>query len=570
MEPSPRSSRGTCGRETSSSPTLRTRRPSGSRRPAGDRRASTGSSERNYGSAPPRALRHHQGLPHGRPGGPRPARPELVRGARLVPGHHGSLRIRQIEPHEHRGLPRPADLGPLSPPGTGGLALEPRCAGRDPQPDPGICISELQPPRPYQRPGERGAAAPLLGGLHAGAPPSGGGGAPAGGAGGSPRPPSQPALGRAGAARGDRPCAGHRAPDHPGRRAHGEPRLCDQRRGHGPLRGSEEGRDHHHPGDARARHRPVRGAGHHHEGRTPPVGPAKRLRPGRARRPGSGGHPMSLLQTLRAAVRALLRNKLRSFLTALGIIIGVAAVIAMVAIGEGAKARVEASFESMGADLLIVLPGTTTAGGSHGGFGTLPTLTWEDMKAIQTEAPAVREAAVVLRATSQVQSEEQNWTTSVNGTSPEYFEIRRWLMAEGARFTQADVDGSAKVALLGQTVVDRLFGSGVDPVGRSVRIKNVPFQVLGVLERKGQSPMGYEYDDAVYIPQTTFQTRIQAGLQKYIPGMILVSAASSTDAPRAQAQMASILRDLHHVQPGMADDFSIRNLSEMASAQEEG
>src|SRR4051794_12340716 len=159
---------------------------------------------------------------------------------------------------------------------------------------------------------------------------------------------------------------------------------------------------------------------------------------------------------------------MRSFLTMLGVIIGVGAVIAMVAIGEGAKARVEESFASMGSNLLIVLPGSSTSGGARGGFGSSPTLTWDDLRAIQTEVPSVRFAAAALRSSAQLISEDQNWTTNITGTSPEYFEIRSWAMSRGSRFTQVDVDGGTKVVMLGQTVVDKLFGPNADPVGHRV------------------------------------------------------------------------------------------------------
>lgn len=279
---------------------------------------------------------------------------------------------------------------------------------------------------------------------------------------------------------------------------------------------------------------------------------------------------MTPLETLRVAVHALLRNKLRSFLTTLGVIIGVSAVIAMVAIGEGAKAQVEESFASMGANLLIIMSGTTTTGGAQGGFGTLPTLTWEDLKAIQTELPSVRYAAPVLRSTAQVLTEDQNWTTNVTGTTPEYFAIRSWRVARGMLFSESDIDGGTKVVVLGQTVVEKLYGPRANPVGQMVRIKNVPFQIVGVLAKKGQSPMGQDYDDAVFVPQTTFQAKIQGGLQKYINGIIFVGAISSEATARAQTQMTDLLRDHHHMQPGADDDFSIRNLAEMASAQQEG
>jgi len=279
---------------------------------------------------------------------------------------------------------------------------------------------------------------------------------------------------------------------------------------------------------------------------------------------------MNLLSTLRVALRALLRNKLRSFLTALGIIIGVGAVIAMVAIGEGAKARVEEAFASMGTNLLIVLPGSTTAGGAHGGFGSMPTLSWDDLRAIQTEVPTVRYAAPQLRSNAQILSEDQNWSTQVSGTTPEYFGIRNWPMQRGAAMTQSDVDSSAKVVFLGQTVVDKLYGANADPVGQLVRIKNIPFQVAGVLAKKGQSPMGQDYDDAAFVPVTTFQSKIQGGLQKYLNGTVFVGATSPAATAKAESDITNLLRDRHHVQPGADDDFSIRNLTEMANAQQEG
>ena len=279
---------------------------------------------------------------------------------------------------------------------------------------------------------------------------------------------------------------------------------------------------------------------------------------------------MSILQVFRVAVRALLRNKMRSFLTTLGIIIGVGAVIAMVAIGEGAKARVEEQFASMGSSLLIVLPGTSTAGGAHGGFGSLPTLTWDDLKAIQNEVATVKYAAPQLRATSPVLSEDQNWTTTVTGTTPEFFDIRAWRIGRGTLFTASDVEGGTKVVVLGQTVVDKLYGAAADPVGQQVRIKNIPFTVVGVLDRKGQSPMGQDYDDGVFVPSSTFRAKIQGGLGNYIAGAIVVAAVTSEATSRAEAQMRTLLRDRHRLAAGADDDFSIRNLTEMASAQQEG
>jgi len=279
---------------------------------------------------------------------------------------------------------------------------------------------------------------------------------------------------------------------------------------------------------------------------------------------------VSWLQTLRVALRALGRNKLRSFLTTLGVVIGVSAVIAMVAIGDGAKARVEETFAAMGSNMLIVLPGSSTSGGAMGGFGTQPTITWEDLRAIQTELPTVRYAAAVLRATVQVLSEEQNWTTAAIGTSPEYFQVRTWTAARGALLTQSDVDGGNKVAVLGQTVVDKLFGAAADPIGQVVRVKNVPFVVIGVLDKKGQSPFGQDYDDIVVVPQTTYLQKIQGGLKNYMNGSLIVGAVDAAATSRAEHQIQGLLRDRHKLAAGADDDFSIRNLSELQTASQEG
>jgi putative ABC transport system permease protein len=276
------------------------------------------------------------------------------------------------------------------------------------------------------------------------------------------------------------------------------------------------------------------------------------------------------LQVFRVALRALMRNKLRSFLTTLGIVIGVGAVIAMVAIGEGAKARVEESFASVGSNLLVIMSGSTRAGGSFGGFGTLPSLTWDDLKSIRAELSSVKAAAASLQMSSPIASEDQNWTTQIIGTSPDYFVARTWDLSMGSMFSDSDVESGSKVAVLGQTVVDQLFGRSADPIGQIVRIKNVPFTVVGVLARKGQSPMGQDYDDTVIVPETTFQAKIRGGLQKYIQGIIYVSAISANDTTRAQTQVSDLLRERHSLTADQEDDFSLRSLAEMASAQQEG
>ncbi len=279
---------------------------------------------------------------------------------------------------------------------------------------------------------------------------------------------------------------------------------------------------------------------------------------------------MNPLQTFRIAIIALSRNKTRSFLTALGIIIGVAAVIAMMAIGEGAKKLIEEQFAAMGTNLLIVLPGSTAAGGVRTGSGSSSSITWDDLKAIQTQIPSVSAAAPSLRSTAQLISEDQNWGTSVTGTSPEYFKIRNWPMEKGVSITQSDLDTGNKVVVLGKTVVEKLYGANADPVGQTLRIKNIPFQIVGVAVAKGQSAQGQDYDDAVWIPASTFQTKIQGGLHAYLAGQIMIAATSSDAVARCQQEVTDLLRDRHQIRPGAEDDFSIRNLAEIASAQEEG
>src|SRR3569623_3513592 len=224
----------------------------------------------------------------------------------------------------------------------------------------------------------------------------------------------------------------------------------------------------------------------------------------------------------------------------------------------------------MGSILLIVMPGSTIASGARGGFGSMPTLTWEDLQAIRREVSSVRYAAAQLRTNAQLMSEDQNWSTSVTGTSPKYFLIRNWKVASGRQLLDSDFETSAKVVLLGQTVVDKLFGTSADAVGQIVRIKNIPFEVVGVLEKKGQSAMGQDYDDGAFVPQSTFQSKIQGGLQKFLSGTIIIGAVSTEATAHAEEQNASLLRGRHRIGPGMDDDFSVRNLTELASAQQEG
>jgi putative ABC transport system permease protein len=184
------------------------------------------------------------------------------------------------------------------------------------------------------------------------------------------------------------------------------------------------------------------------------------------------------------------------------------------------------------------MSGSSSSGGARGGGGSMPTLTWEDLRAIQ-QVPTVRWAAPSLRSSAQVMSEDQNWSTQITGTTPEYFDIRSWRMEHGVRLSDSDVESGAKVVVLGQTVVDKLYGPSADPVGQMVRIRNIPFQVVGVMERKGQSAMGMDYDDAVFIPVSTFRAKIQGGLGKFIPGNVFIGCPSPEATTRAEQQISS-------------------------------
>ena len=264
--------------------------------------------------------------------------------------------------------------------------------------------------------------------------------------------------------------------------------------------------------------------------------------------------------TFRIALRALARNKLRSFLTMLGIIIGVGAVIAMVAIGEGAKATIRSQIASLGTNVLIVLPGTTTQGGVRVGFGSRSTLTDGDAKAIRQEIRSVAFASPILRRGEQVVAGNLNWGTLTQGVAPEYQQIREWPVAEGRFLHDGDVETDAKVAVLGRTVAQNLFGNE-DPIDSVIRIRNIPFSVVGVLAVKGQSSQGADQDDVVLIPYTTMQKRLMRITHVHT---IIASAVSADRVEEAQEQVTRLLRQRHRIQPNSEDDFSIRNLSDIA------
>jgi putative ABC transport system permease protein len=271
---------------------------------------------------------------------------------------------------------------------------------------------------------------------------------------------------------------------------------------------------------------------------------------------------------LRLALRALLVNKMRSALTMLGIIIGVGAVITMVAIGSGAKARIEEQIASMGSNLLMVMSGSSTSGGFRMGAGTIPTLNAEDAKAIQSEIPGVKYVAPSVSGVAQVVYGNQNWSTVINGTTPEALEIRNWSVASGRSFTQQDVDGTNKVCILGQTVAENLFG-GVDPVGQIVRIKKVPCIVVGVLSPKGQSTWGQDQDDIVFVPLTIAQKQLFGMAFPGMVRMIGVQASGPESVQEVEEQIVSLLHQRHRIQPNQENDFSVRDLTEiMASAEQ--
>ena len=269
-----------------------------------------------------------------------------------------------------------------------------------------------------------------------------------------------------------------------------------------------------------------------------------------------------LIMAFRIALRALARNKLRSFLTMLGIIIGVGAVIAMVAVGEGAKRRVQEQIASLGTNLLVILPGTVTLGGARSGSGGRQSLIPADARAIMSEIPVVAGASPVVRQFQQVIVGDQNWGTQIQGIAPEFQQIREWQVREGRFISQADVDTTAKVALIGETVAYNLFGTE-DPMGAVIRVKKIPFRIVGILAAKGQSSNGTDQDDIVMVPYTSMMKLVMG--VTYIQ-QIIVAAVSADTTQEASTQITALLRQRHKIRPGTDDDFTIRNLSDIAEA----
>jgi putative ABC transport system permease protein len=274
---------------------------------------------------------------------------------------------------------------------------------------------------------------------------------------------------------------------------------------------------------------------------------------------------MRVCMAIKIAIRALGRNLMRSILTMLGVIIGVGAIIAMVAIGQGAHASIRAKIASLGANSLVILPGSTTQSGVRIGWGGRATLRPADVKAIQQECPAIAYATASVRTVSQVVYANQNWATSIQGTGIEYPNIREWPLVAGSWFTQQDVDAAGKVAVLGQTVADWLFGS-VDPVGQVIQMKNMPFKVIGLLTPKGQSTQGQDQDDIIFIPYTTAQKKLMGITHIY---SILASAVSTELMAEGIEQITALLRQRHRLLPWQENDFSIQPLADVAATEEE-
>ncbi|HWQ35197.1 MAG TPA: ABC transporter permease [Blastocatellia bacterium] len=266
----------------------------------------------------------------------------------------------------------------------------------------------------------------------------------------------------------------------------------------------------------------------------------------------------------RIAFRALARNKMRSALTMLGIIIGVAAVIAMVSIGQGAQASVQEQIASVGTNLLFVGAGSQNTGGVRSGTGatSLNTLTVDDIEAIKREVPSVGMASPAVNTRAQLVFGNQNWNSQVQGVSEQFPQIRKWLVQSGEFFTEADIRTAARVAVLGQTVADNLF-PGIDPVGQMVRVGQLPFRVIGVMARRGQDPQGRDQDDVVLAPYSTIQKKLLA--ITYVQ-FAYVSAVSPAATYTAQQQITDLLRQRHKLAPNQENDFTVRNLTDVAEA----
>lgn len=271
---------------------------------------------------------------------------------------------------------------------------------------------------------------------------------------------------------------------------------------------------------------------------------------------------MNSQNLLKVAINALKRNKMRSFLTMLGIIIGVASVITMLAIGQGSKKSIQDQIASMGSNMLFVMPGNMRMGGVQQGSSSSQRLTVADIKAIKTECDAIIAVSPEVRSSGQAVYGNSNWPTTIYGGSEQYLEIRSWSVVSGRNITDSEAEGSAKVCLLGRTVADELFGEGVDPTGETLRFKNIPFKIIGILSKKGQNSFGQDQDDVIIAPYTTVQKRILA--QTHIQS-IQMSARSAEESVLAESQVEEVLRRTHRLRENEDNDFEIRSQEELAT-----
>ena len=282
---------------------------------------------------------------------------------------------------------------------------------------------------------------------------------------------------------------------------------------------------------------------------------------------------MQLWSTVRIALRALRTNALRSALTMLGIIIGVAAVIAMLGVGRGAQNRVEEQVRSLGANVMVLWPSSTNTGGVRTGVGGVQTMTEDDARAIALEVPEVAVSAPTHRASGQVVYGNQNWFAAVYGVTNEFFEVREWGIAAGRAFEPSELASAGKVIVLGQTVAKQLFGEDTpfeDMIDRVVRLRRVPLTVIGVADRKGQSAVGQDQDDSVFVPLSTARTRLFGVVQGKLRRVnsIWVKVHLGADMKAAEEGIRTLLRQRHRLAAGQEDDFTIRNLTEIMQAQE--
>jgi putative ABC transport system permease protein len=268
--------------------------------------------------------------------------------------------------------------------------------------------------------------------------------------------------------------------------------------------------------------------------------------------------------TMLSALRILRRNPMRAGLTMLGIIIGIGAVVAMVSLGQGATASVQAEISSLGTNVLIIIPGATTVGGVRGGLGSISTLTVEDAQEIEKKVTSVTMVMYATRSVLQVIRENKNWSTIVLGTTPEFPDIRSWPVAQGNFFTQSDMDAASKVVILGKTTAQNLFESGEEIIGSEIRIRNVPLRVIGILTPKGQSITGQDQDDLVVLPFTTAERKVLGTQFLGTVGIILVATQTRHDIPAVVEDIKDLLRTKHHLQSSEEDDFTIRTMEDIA------